>query len=147
MAHPTAKDKLFAKPSRMVKDFHFGKETAAVFDDMLDRSVPFYAEIVRMIAELSADFAKKGTAVYDLGCSTCNTFILMDPLMPSGVRFVGVDSSSDMLQRGREKLRQYGVRWKTSLVCADLNKSVEISNASVVVMNLTLHFVRPLVRQ
>ena len=147
MAHTKVKDKLFAKPSRLVKDFNFGKETAAVFDDMLDRSVPFYGEIVRMIAELSADFAKEGTAVYDLGCSTCNTFIVMDPLLPAGVRFVGVDSSADMLQRGKEKLHQYGVRRKTSLRCADLNKSIEVSNASVVVMNLTLQFVRPLVRQ
>ncbi|MCJ7481342.1 MAG: hypothetical protein MUO31_00080 [Thermodesulfovibrionales bacterium] len=40
-----AKDQLFADRRERVDDFHFGRETAAVFDDMLNRSVPFYGEI------------------------------------------------------------------------------------------------------
>ena len=32
----------------IAKDFDFGEDTAKVFDDMLDRSVPFYAETQRM---------------------------------------------------------------------------------------------------
>ncbi len=146
MAGAKPKDKLFAEQRGLVKDFNFGKETAAVFDDMLDRSVPFYGEIERMIGEIAADFARAGTNVYDMGCSTCNTFIAMDPFVPSGVRFVGVDSSPEMLKRGREKLRQYRVERETDLVCADLNQGVEIKNASVVVMTLTLQFIRPLYR-
>jgi tRNA (cmo5U34)-methyltransferase len=34
-------DRLFAEPREQIHDFDFGTETAAVFDDMLDRSVPF----------------------------------------------------------------------------------------------------------
>lgn len=141
-----SKDKIFSKKSRRIEDFNFGGKTAAVFDDMLDRSVPFYAEIQRMIGEIAADFAVKGTNVYDLGCSTGTTFVALDRVLAPGVRFVGVDSSPEMLQKCREKLKGYGVRRPFRLVRADLNKPVSIRKASVVILNLTLQFVRPLYR-
>ena len=140
------KDKLFHKRQRLIKDFHFGVQTAAVFDDMLLRSVPFYPEVQRMIGELTADFAVEGTNVYDLGCSTCTAFLALDHVVPKGVRLVGVDSSPEMLKKGREKLKQHHVTRERALVCADLNTGVEITNASVVMMNLTLQFIRPLYR-
>ena len=61
-----AKDTLFNKKGKLRSDFVFGKETAEVFDDMLDRSVPFYQEIQRMIGDIAADFAMPGTNLYDL---------------------------------------------------------------------------------
>ena len=38
-------DKVFSKPIK--KQFEFDEEVAAVFDDMLERSVPFYKESQR----------------------------------------------------------------------------------------------------
>ena len=140
------KDKLFATKRRQVADFNFGKRTASVFDDMLDRSVPFYGEIQRMIGEIAADFAVNGTNLYDLGCSTGNTFIMLDPLVPPEVRFVGVDSSQDMLDRARRKLKTHGVTRTVKWQCADLNRGIRVENASMAVMNLTLQFIRPLYR-
>ena len=81
-APATAADRLFAEERRRIEDFNFGKDTAAVFDDMLDRSVPFYAEIQRMVGELAADFAVDGTSIYDLGCSTANTFLAVGARLP-----------------------------------------------------------------
>ena len=99
-------DKLFAEARVRNEAFTFGKDTAAVFDDMLDRSVPFYAEIQRMLGELSADFAVDGTAIYDLGCSTANTFLAVGAMLRPelNVRFVGLDSSEDMLSKADQKL-------------------------------------------
>jgi tRNA (cmo5U34)-methyltransferase len=142
----SAKDELFREERNRAKDFDFGEKTAEVFDDMLDRSVPYYAEVQRMIGEMAADFAVPGTNLYDLGCSTCNTFVQIDPLIPQGVAFVGTDSSEAMLVKAREKLTKCGVTRPCELICADLNKGVDIANASVVVMNLVLQFVRPLRR-
>jgi tRNA (cmo5U34)-methyltransferase len=139
-------DKIFQDQKNAIEDFDFGVRTAEVFDDMLDRSVPFYAEIQRMIAEMSVDFAVPGTKVYDLGCSTCNTFVQIDPLLPKEVAFVGVDSSEAMLDRAREKLARMGITRSCELLVGDLNMGVEVSNASVVILNLTLQFVRPLYR-
>ena len=140
-------DQLFAQKQRAIKDFNFGEKTAAVFDDMLNRSVPFYPEMQRMIGEIAAEFAVEGSAIYDLGCSTCTSFIALDRLVKQGVRFVGVDSSQAMLDKAREKLTQHGVTREYELQCADLNQPVHIENASLVIMNLTLQFVRPLYRE
>ena len=142
-------DQLFSKPLPRVDDFDFGAKTAAVFDDMLDRSVPFYAEIQRMVAELAADFAEPGGIVYDLGCSTGATFLALDGLLRERpeVAFVGLDSSPEMLARARAKLNQKGVRRPCELRLADFNHGVELPDASVVVMLLTLQFVRPLHRE
>ena len=144
MASP--KDELFRGENRRIEDFNFGEKTAEVFDDMLERSVPFYAEVQRMIGEITADFAVPGTNLYDLGCSTGTTFVQIDALIPKGVSFVGVDSSESMLLRAKEKLAERGVTRPCELICADLNKGVNVVNASVVVMNLALQFVRPLYR-
>ena len=140
------KDKLFKQRQPIIKDFNFGKQTAVVFDDMLDRSVPFYAEVQRMMSEIAADFAVEGTHLYDLGCSTGNTLVALDPVVPRDVRFVGVDYSHEMLQRCREKLKRHRVTRDVELIQTNLNHGVMVSNASVVVMNLTLQFIRPLYR-
>ena len=139
-----AKDKLFRRRRRVMEDFHFGKKTSAVFDDMLNRSVPFYEEIQRMIGEIAADFAVEGTHVYDLGCSTGNTFLMLDGRLPPDVRCIGIDSSPEMLKRAEEKFTHHRMKHDYELLCADLNRGVTITNASVVVMNLTLQFIRPL---
>jgi len=141
-------DKLFHVPRERVDDFDFGKETAAVFDNMLNRSVPFYGEIQRMVGELAADFATKGSNIFDLGCSTCTTFLAVGRCLPQElkVRFIGVDSSEDMLREARKKLVTASFGFEHELRCADLNEGVHIENASAVLMLLTLQFVRPLNR-
>jgi tRNA (cmo5U34)-methyltransferase len=143
------KDELFAATRVRNEDFTFGKDTAAVFDDMLDRSVPFYPEIQRMIGELAADFAVDGSSVYDLGCSTANTFLAVGAnLRPElNVRFVGLDSSEDMLRKADQKLVTTRFPWPYVLTHGDLNDGLHMENASVALMVLTLQFVRPLNRE
>jgi tRNA (cmo5U34)-methyltransferase len=139
------KDEVF-RDVQSVADFTFGEKVASVFDDMLDRSVPFYHEIQRMIAEMATDFAVEGTNIYDLGCSTGNTLVNLDASVGQDVKFIGVDNSEDMLKRCRQKLAKHGLRHEHELVCADLNQGISIQNASMVLMVLTLQFVRPLYR-
>jgi tRNA (cmo5U34)-methyltransferase len=127
--------------------FDFGPQTAAIFDDMVARSVPFYQEIQRMIVEIAADFAVAGSAVYDLGCSTGTTLMALDRSLPQDIRCVGVDSSEEMLEKTRQKFSGEGFSRPYELQCADLEKGLPIRGASVVIMNLTLQFVRPLRRE
>ena len=129
-----------------VSDFDFGEATAAVFDDMLDRSIPEYRELQRMIGELAATFAEPGTRIYDLGCSTGITLETLMQAVEAPVDFVGVDYSAPMLGRARERLSRLPAASRLTLTEADLNDGVDIANASVVVLNLTLQFVRPLRR-
>ncbi|MBI3706325.1 MAG: carboxy-S-adenosyl-L-methionine synthase CmoA [Proteobacteria bacterium] len=141
------KDQVFAKQKPLVTDFEFGKETAGVFDDMVDRSVPFYQEMQRMTCELVADFAQEGTTLYDLGCSTGTTLLALDRLVKPGVHFVGVDNSQPMLAEAGRKFANASLAHPYELVCADLHTGPVIENASVVIMFLTLQFIRPLHRE
>jgi tRNA (cmo5U34)-methyltransferase len=142
-------DRLFAAERNVIPDFDFGKDTAAVFDDMLDRSVPFYSEIQRMVGELVSDTAVDGTRIYDLGCSTANTILSIGPKLSSDVHieFVGIDSSDEMLQKAKKKLDDQHFPWPARLELGDLNEAVEIENASVALLVLTLQFVRPMHRE
>jgi tRNA (cmo5U34)-methyltransferase len=114
---------------------------------MVSRSVPFYEEMQRMIAELAADHYQDETNIYDLGCSTGATMIQMDESMPPHIRFIGIDDSPDMLEKCREKLAEAGFERPVKLEVADLNDNINISKASVVVLCLTLQFVRPINRE
>ncbi len=141
------KDQVFSEVIKKVPDFKFGNAVANVFDDMVNRSVPYYGEIQRMVAELSADYAKSGSSVYDLGCSTGTTMIGMDTLVDPSIEFVGVDDSAPMLDKCREKMTSAGMTRPFRLEVADLNQGLKIENASVVVLCLTLQFVRPIYRE
>ncbi|MET0636314.1 MAG: carboxy-S-adenosyl-L-methionine synthase CmoA [Chitinophagaceae bacterium] len=141
------KDEVFKGEIGQASDFKFGANVAKVFDDMVSRSVPFYGEMQRMMAELAADHAKKGTDIYDLGCSTGTTMIGMDTMVDPAVRFVGIDDSQEMLDKCHAKFEEIGFSRQYELRIADLGQGVKISNASVVVLCLTLQFVRPIYRE
>lgn len=141
------KDRLFtAKNSCKPGGFNFGKKTAEVFDDMLGRSVPLYDELQRMIGELAAEFAQPGTNIYDLGCSTGITLSTLHSSVPANVKLIGIDYSPDMLEKCRARFAKEGSKRKYSLICRDLNKPFQVKNASVVVLNLTLQFIKPVYR-
>jgi len=141
------KDHVFKEEIKIATDFKFGSTVASVFDDMVSRSVPYYGEMQRMMAELAADYAKPGTDVYDLGCATGTTLIGMNTTVAEGIRFIGIDDSPEMLDKCRIKLQEAGLTRPYDLRMADLNGDVDISNASVVALCLTLQFVRPIYRE
>lgn len=138
-------DEVF-KDQAKASDFKFNSKVAGVFDDMVNRSVPYYEEIQRMISELAADHSAGGH-IYDLGCSTGTTMLHMDQTVAGNINFVGIDDSQDMLEKCRQKLTAVNCDRKVDLFVADLNKDVPVENASVVILCLTLQFVRPLNRE
>lgn len=129
------------------EDFTFDSKTAGVFDDMVQRSVPFYEEIQRMTCELARDFAVNGTRLYDIGCATGTTLQSLDPILDPSIAFVGVDNSEDMLAKARQKLKTVAERRPLTLINSDIHARFQIENASVVMMILTLQFIRPLNRE
>lgn len=141
------KDAVFETKDKIL-DFSFNKEVAAVFDDMVSRSVPYYDEMQRMSAELVKDFARADTNIYDIGCATGTTMALIDRYVgDTAVTLVGIDNSKEMLKQAKEKLDQLGLHHPYALKCADIHKRMPIENASVVAMLLTLQFARPLYRE
>jgi len=146
----THKDNVFAIEGKGVEDFSFNKQVVSVFDDMVERSVPFYGEMQRMTAELAADFATEGSNLYDIGCSTATTMLALDKAINperAHVTLQGIDNSAEMLKRAEKKLADAGLRHPFRLLESDLHKGLLIENASVVTMLLTLQFIRPLHRE
>ena len=125
----------------------FSEEAMTIFESMMNRSVPIYAEIQRMMAELAADHAVEGSDIYDLGCSSGNSMIGLNMTVDPSIKFIGIDESQDELEKCKSKLMELGFSRDYELRCFDLNKGVSISNASVVVMSLALQFVRPINRE
>ncbi|MFQ5559335.1 MAG: carboxy-S-adenosyl-L-methionine synthase CmoA [Nitrospinota bacterium] len=141
------KDTLFSSPMERVKDFDFGNSTAEVFDDMLTRSVPFYEEIQHMIAELAGSLTGENPVIYDLGCSTGTTMLMLGTMLKrKSPVLIGVDNSEAMLKKAGEKLRQAGIENQARLENLDLNQGILFQPADLFILNLTLQFVRPLYR-
>jgi tRNA (cmo5U34)-methyltransferase len=147
MATPAVVDRVFGSELERISDFAFNETVAQVFDNMVSRSVPMYGEIQRMLAELARSFVTEGSNVYDLGCSTGTTLALVSENLPVSARLCGVDYSAEMLQQCREKLTALQLADRIELLQADLDGGVKIENASVVMLVLTLMFVRPLNRE
>jgi tRNA (cmo5U34)-methyltransferase len=139
-------DEVFKQPQK-IEDFSFNKTVVKVFDNMVTRSVPFYLEMQRMMTEMAKDFATPGSTVYDLGCSTGTTLININQVLPPDINFVGFDNSDEMIAQCKENFRANGVTRNFEIKNHDLNTGVQLSNASVVIMCLTLQFIRPLYRE
>lgn len=141
------KDKIFASPMERVNDFNFGTGTAKVFDDMLSRSVPFYEEVQFMIAELAANFVSEITVIYDLGCSTGTTMAMLGKtLKGKKVKLIGIDYSEAMINKARKKLQRVNLLDKAEFQRKDLNENIKFKKSNIFIMNLSLQFVRPFVR-
>jgi len=139
-------DTLFADPLGRIKDFSFDKKVAAVFPDMIERSVPGYRTIIHMTGTLAAQFVQDDSHCYDLGCSLGAAMVAMHHnLKGRACHIIGVDSSKAMLEKCRPHLQLCAEKPDWDLICANI-LDVEISNASVVVLNYTLQFIAPALR-
>ena len=134
-----------------VKPFEFNETVAHVFDDMAERSIPWYREVQRMVTTLGSTFFHEGSRIYDLGCSTGTTMALLyQSLKERGQKdffLTGIDNSAAMCHEAREKFQTLAMDDSCyEILCQDL-ENTHIKNASVVVMNYTLQFVDPLARE
>jgi tRNA (cmo5U34)-methyltransferase len=142
------KDKVFLE-RKPAHDFEFNAQVAEVFDDMLERSVPFYLEQVNMLTDMGGHFWIPGTKVYDLGCSTATMLIGMRQKLAASARLVGYDNSPPMLHQARQKIAEHHFQKDIEVRLSDLNGSLSdlhLEKASVVTMCWTLQFIRPLGR-
>jgi len=143
------KDEVFLDPDKRPGEFEFNAEVADVFDDMLERSIPFYAEQQAMIRGLGKTLWVPATTVYDLGCSTATTLVGLGRELPDSARLVGYDNSWPMLERARKKVDEHRLQERVELRHGDLNgplSALSLHHAGVVTVCWTLQFVRPLQR-
>jgi tRNA (cmo5U34)-methyltransferase len=135
-------DKVFTKPIK--KQFEFDADVAAVFDDMLERSVPFYKESQKITKFFALKYLENGGVLYDLGCSTASLLLNIHRELKSDASLIGLDNSDAMLVQAKRKCEAYGA--DIEVLNADILE-FDYKIANVFVSNYTLQFIRPLVRE
>jgi tRNA (cmo5U34)-methyltransferase len=145
MTEDSQQDRLYAERQAEIAEFVFDERVAAVFPDMIQRSVPGYPTIINMIGTLAAQRVIAGSNCYDLGCSLgAAALAIRRGLSERPCRIIAVDNSLAMLQRARQLLQPLQGA-PIDLICADI-QDIGIRRASLVVLNFTLQFV-PLERR
>jgi tRNA (cmo5U34)-methyltransferase len=136
------KDTIFTKP--IIKQFEFDTRVASVFDDMLNRSVPFYDEMLNLTTSFALKYCDNQSVIYDLGCSTASTLIQIAKKSDVDLQLIGIDNSAAMLERAKQKSNAYGL--DIEFINSDIF-DVDFKSSSVIISNYTLQFIRPLQRE
>ncbi|MBN2686510.1 MAG: carboxy-S-adenosyl-L-methionine synthase CmoA [Pontiellaceae bacterium] len=137
------RDQIYSESLAGIADFRFDAQVADVFSDMIERSVPGYRSIITMIETLTEHYAQPDSTLYDLGCSLGGaTFSMRRGITAEGCRIVAVDNSEAMIERCRKKMERDHSSVPVELICGDI-REIDISEASVVVLNFTLQFIPP----
>ena len=143
MKKKASTDQIYKQPIVEIKPFVFDRKVTEVFDDMISRSVPGYHTILEMLAVLTRQFSCSGTNIYDLGCSTgTSSLVIAANLTADDTKLILVDNSESMVnacQRVFSKEPDYN---NITILCEDIMET-SITNASIVYLNLTLQFLAP----
>jgi len=142
MKGTSMKDEVFNKP--IEKQFEFDAEIAAVFDDMLLRSVPFYREAMKLTERFALNHLTEGSRLYDLGCSTATLLLNIERTSTVNAKLIGLDNAPSMLEQARRKIDAFNS--KVEVIEADI-MNFPYKRADVMISNYTLQFVRPPVRE
>lgn len=135
-----AQDQLYAELRSDIEGFLFDSKVAAVFEDMIRRSVPGYGTAVAMTGVIAARYAQDDTNIYDLGCSLgATTSSIRQYHQAQQCSIISVDSSQSMIDSCRGALDS-SEAGDIQFVCDDI-RDIVIANASVVVLNFTLQFI------
>ncbi len=139
------KDRVFTKSRE--KKFEFDETVAAVFDDMLERSIPLYENTLELICSMIIERKQKDImSILDIGSSTARLLLKLHNLSNNKQKFklIGIDNSKAMVERAEKKCLAYGAE-NIELVLGDI-MDYPIKEMDVVVANYTLQFIRPMDR-
>ena len=121
--------------------WEFDEGVSKCFDDMVERSVPFYRETIELAADYAARHLRDGDTVVDLGVSNGQAIeYFRERLCDRRLRFIGVDNSKPMLERARERLPE-----SVELIEHDLRRGipyrVRAAKPRVILSFWTLQFI------
>ena len=137
------KDQIYSDSLANIANFSFDAQVADVFTDMIERSVPGYRAIITMIETLTEHYAESGSNLYDLGCSLGGaTLSMRRGIATEGCRIISIDNSEAMVERCRRAVERDHNPTPVEMICNDI-RGVNITNASVVILNFTLQFIPP----
>jgi tRNA (cmo5U34)-methyltransferase len=140
------RDKIYAEPSGMLIDFVFDERVANVFPDMIRRSVPGYDVIIPMLGVFAEKYIQADSNIYDLGCSLgAATISIRRKISKPDCKIIAVDNAPAMVEQCKSNIEMDTSTTPVEVVCEDI-LATKIENASLVVINFTLQFLKPALR-
>jgi tRNA (cmo5U34)-methyltransferase len=142
----TTTDHVYRNARGHIVDFAFDDTVAAVFPDMIRRSVPGYETVVPITGLLAARELRSArqtpARAYDLGCSLGATSLALlrqlSDEMSEVCELVAVDSAPAMIERARTLISDP----RLEFVCADI-RTLPLQPCRVVALNYVLQFLPP----
>lgn len=114
----------------------FDDEVAACFDEMLERSIPDYENMRRLVYNVGKHFVKSNTAVLDIGCSNGNAALPFVKTFAEN-EFVLIDVSDSMLDLCEKGFKDYP---NVKIIKHDLRNGVPEVKSSLILSILTIQF-------
>lgn len=119
-------------------NWSFNNGIASEFNNHVRTHVPLYNEMHLLVNSLSTWFIEDNTNVYDIGTSLGETLVNISKTHKKGVRFIGIDSSLDMVERANER---FANSENINILLGDLlDEGLTFNNASLVTSILTIMF-------
>jgi len=141
------KDKIFFDKGPNKGSFEFSNEVVNVFPDMLSRSIPSYSRTIETIEFLTKEFIQPNTNCYDLGCSLGEASLsMLKGINVNGCQIYAIDKSESMTRKFKKNLKENSLTTPINILNDDILNS-RIKNASIIVMNYTLQFLKEEDRQ
>jgi len=135
-------DKVFSEQLNKIDDFDFDDKVVEVFPDMIRRSVPGYESIIRHLGAFARLFVTDNSRVYDLGSSLGAASLSMRRnITTTEVEMIAVDNSESMVERSKALFDAYESDIPIQVIQDDI-ENIDIFNASMVVLNFTLQFIK-----
>ena len=118
--------------------WEFDDSVTNVFDDMLERSIPDYKNMRDLVHKLTIKYAKQGTIIMDLGCSTGGAIEQAVKELKNN-QFIGIEVSKSMREQARENFKTYH---NVNIINHDLRHGLPSThmNTSVILSILTIQF-------
>lgn len=136
------KDTIF-EVDKVAEDFKFSSRVVEVFDDMLDRSIPFYNEVISASAALMNKHLRTGDTIFDLGSATGNTLLELSRMLQcDDLHYIGIDTSPAMLEKAKLKVELYSKQKQFTFLEEDIT-GFNHQNAGTIILHYTLQFIRP----
>lgn len=117
------------------KKWEFDEEVAKCFDDMLERSIPDYDSMRRLVFDIGKRYAKRGKSVMDIGCS--NGLAVTPFVHNLDNHFLLCDVSEAFLEMCRETFKD---NKNVEIINHDLRNGVPKLECSLILSILTIQF-------
>jgi len=121
--------------------WEFDQEVTDCFEEMLERSIPAYADMRDLVTRIGKRYVKRKTAIVDLGCSTGEAINPFIKAFGALNQYKLYDVSQPMLEKARERYKGWMKEGLLDVQELDIRNGLPKNiYASLILSVLTLQF-------